>query len=131
MKPATTEENRRIREAGTNGEWSWYCNPFNRVGHVQNEQGGAVCERAVDRDPALIAHAVNQLIPLSEERDRYRDALLTYAEWCDSIARSEPDKGGQHVGTGTLLQASAARSPSIRVEFRRQADWILEILSND
>jgi hypothetical protein len=125
IKPATTEENRRIREAGSPGTWDH----GRQV--VRSAIDGDICYPDYPENAALIAHAVNQLIPLSEERDRLREALLSYAEWCDSIARSEPDKGGQHVGTGTLLQASAARSPSIRVEFRRQADWILEILSHD
>lgn len=69
---ADTETNRRIREEGSPGTW---------------DLGRWVLRAAVDggvgsADVALIAHAVNQLVPLSEDRDmleRNRDDWMRTA----------------------------------------------------
>jgi hypothetical protein len=68
-KPAATEENRRIREAGTAGEWSYV-----EIGdRVESAEGNYICSSMTNEtDDVLIAHAVNQLVPLSEERDKWK-----------------------------------------------------------
>lgn len=65
----------------------------------------------------------------AEEVTRLRELLLSYAEWCDSIATYDPVQGGQQVGTATRLQMVASQNPMVRREFREQAGYILEALA--
>jgi hypothetical protein len=65
---------------------------------------------------------------LREENERLREALLCVAEWCDSVAKYEPNKGGQQCGMPTSIQQVAGSRPTVKTEFRHWARDIRSIL---
>lgn len=135
----TTEEAKWLRDEGTPGEWEVYSEPHetveaaadevSKLAHGSEFCGGlhmlsapdpddaasciapavSGCGKTSEKNATLIAFAVNNLIPVCEERDMFGDVLSTVEAFCKRKGKQAVVTDDWQEGFEAALDAVAHR----------------------